>query len=331
MKNWCYFIGVDVSKNTLDLYCSVGRSHITIENGKQGFKTFLKWCKGLHIDLSKALVTMEHTGGYEHKFVYFCTQRNIDFVRLPGLEIKRSLGITRGKNDRVDAMRIAQYAEEKQKHLEPSKPLNSKILYLRELLNLRKRLVRTRASYKSTIKERMHQHDLPKKDFIVHQLSHLIEVESKAIRKVEEEIMQLINSDEQFRKNYDLLTSIKGIGKVNAWMTIAYTENFTSFQDGRTYAVYAGVVPFDHSSGTSIRGRSRVSQLANKEVKQELSQAARTAVQFDRELKEYAVRKLAEGKAWGVVMNNIKFKLVLRMFAVVKRGTNYVDKYQFAA
>jgi transposase len=64
-------------------------------------------------------------------------------------------------------------------------------------------------------------------------------------------------------------------------MTLAYTENFTSFTDPRRYAVFAGVIPFDQSSGTSINGKKRVSHLANKELKQELNQAMKAAIAHD--------------------------------------------------
>jgi transposase len=130
--------------------------------------------------------------------------------------------------------------------------------------------------------------------------------------------------------NFTLITSIKGIGKVNALMTIAYTENFTSFSNPRSYAVYVGVVPFDHSSGTSIRGRKKVSHLANKELKQELNQAAKSAIMWDKELNGYAENKL-KTKCYKIVLNNIKFKLILRMFAVVKKREMYVDNYRNAA
>jgi transposase len=130
--------------------------------------------------------------------------------------------------------------------------------------------------------------------------------------------------------NYRIITSIKGIGKINAWMTIAYTENFTSFPDARTYAVYVGVLPFGHRSGTSIKGRTRVSHLANKELKQELNQAAKAAINHDPELKAYAERKL-KNKCFSLVLNNVKFKLILRMFSLVKRGEMYVDNYRRAA
>lgn len=113
-------------------------------------------------------------------------------------------------------------------------------------------------------------------------------------------------------------------------MKIAHTENFTSFPDGRTYAVYVGVIPFEHSSGTSIKKRKRVSYLAHKELKSELSQAAKTAIQHDKELREYAERKL-KNKDYGLVLNNVKFKLILRMFSLVKRCEIFVENYKRSA
>ena len=102
------------------------------------------------------------------------------------------------------------------------------------------------------------------------------------------------------------------------------------FDSARSYAVYVGVVPFDNSSGTSLNGKKRVSNLANKELKQELNQAARVAMEWDKDLKQYAQNKL-KTKPYKLVLNNVKFKLILRMFSLVKRGEFYVDNYQFAA
>lgn len=273
---------------------------------------------------------MEYTGGYEYKLIQFCEVKNIPFMRIPGLAIKHSLGIIRGKNDKIDSKRIAQYGSEKHQSLETSKPLDKRIMALKELLSFRKRCVRDKAGCEATIKERKHIYPDLKNDIILKELEKKIQVNKKIIEEVEAEIKKIIEAHEDFKTNYELITSIKGIGKVNAWMTIAYTENFTSFPDGRTYAVYVGVIPFDHSSGISIRGRKRVSNLANKELKSELSQAAKSAMQYDKEIREYAERKLKQ-KDWGKVINNVKFKLILRMFAVVKRGTKYVDNYSKAA
>lgn len=330
MKKWDFILGVDVSRNTLDIHCAEVKEHIQILNGTEGFRKLVKWCKAFKIDMGKSALVMEYTGGYEYRLIQFCEAKKIPFIRISGLAIKRSLGIIRGKNDKVDSKRIAQYASEKYRSLEPSKPLDRRIIALKELLSFRKRCVRDKAGCEATIKERNHIYPDLKKDIIIKELEKKIRLNKGIIKEVEVKIKELVEANEDFKTNYDLITTIKGIGKVNAWLTIAYTENFISFPNGRSYAVYVGVIPFDHSSGISIRGRKRVSNLANKELKSDLSQAAKSAMQYDKEIREYAERKLKQ-KDWGKVINNVKFKLILRMFAVVKRGTKYVDNYKKAA
>ncbi len=108
----------------------------------------------------KSLVVMEYTGGYEYRFMQFCESLSVAYCRIPGLEIKQSMGMTRGKSDQADAFRIGQYGEEKRKRLEPSKPLDNHILRLKQLLSFRKRLVRERAGLESTVKERKHMYAL---------------------------------------------------------------------------------------------------------------------------------------------------------------------------
>jgi transposase len=157
-----------------------------------------------------------------------------------------------------------------------------------------------------------------------------IKADKKYINQLEQEIIEVIKADESMLLNYRIITSIKGIGPVNAWMTIAYTENFNSFTDGRKYAVFVGVIPFERSSGTSIKGPKRISHLAHKGLKQELNQAAKAAMSHDPEIGAYAERKL-KNKAYPLVLNNVKFKLILRMFSLVKRGEYYVENYKKAA
>jgi transposase len=279
-----FTIGIDVSKNTLDVYCSEIKQHRRITNDTAGFKAFLSFCRNEGIHLQQAFIVLEYTGGYEYKLLQFCESKNIAYLRIPGLAIKRSLGIVRGKNDKVDAARIAQYADEKYKQLDPEKPLNKSILRLKELLGFRKRLVRENAGYKSSVKERLHMYEVSAQDYIIKTFNKKLNANKKEIEHTEKLIAELIHNDETLLRNYSLLKSIRGIGNVNAWMTIAYTENFTSFTNPRSYAVYVGVIPFDHSSGISIKGRKRVSHIANKELKQELNQAAKSAIQWDKEM-----------------------------------------------
>jgi transposase len=240
------------------------------------------------------------------------------------------MGMVRGKNDKADSFRIGRYGEEKSDKLVPSKPLDKNILALKQLLSFRKRLIREKAGLQSTLKERKHMYEVKKTDTIIRIAQAKIKADQKHIDQVEREIKELIQSNEELFKNYRIITSIKGIGEVNGWMTIAYTENFTSFTDARAYGVYVGVVPFGHDSGTSIKGRKRVSHLAQKELKSELNQAAKTAITHDPELRAYAQRKL-KNKDYPLVLNNVKFKLILRMFSLVKRGETHVENYRKAA
>jgi len=330
MKNWNVILGVDVSKLSLDICCAERRLHIKIENCSKGFKQFIQWCRLNGITLNEVLVLLEYTGGYEYRFLQFCESINIAYCRIPGLEIKKSMGMVRGKNDKVDAYRIGQYGEEKSKRLVPSRPLNNSILDLRQLMSYRKRVVREKAGQLSTLKERIHMYGQRKADPIIKLLKMQIKNNSLVLAMVEGQIKELIGADDAMSKNYRILKSIKGIGPINAQMSIAYTENFCSFTDGRKYAVYVGVIPFEHSSGTSIRGRRRVSHMANKELKQELNQAAKSAMQHDPEIKSYAERKL-KTKPYNLVLNNIKFKLIMRMFSLVRREEMYVENYKISA
>lgn len=330
MESWNVILGVDISKLTLDICQAQRNLHIKIDNCAKGFTVFKKWCKANGIDLEKTLVVMEYTGGYEYRFMHFCESSSVSYCRVPGLEIKQSIGMTRGKSDQADAFRIGQYGEEKSKRLVPSKPVSDDILRLRQLLSFRKRLVRERAGLESTVKERKHMYVLKKPDTITHIAQAKIKADKKHIAQLEHEIMEVIKSDEQMLLSYRIISSIKGIGPINAWMTIAYTENFTSFTTARKYAVFVGVVPFEHTSGTSIKGRKRVSSLAHKELKTELNQAAKAAITYDPELRTYAERKLKH-KAYPLVLNNVKFKLILRMFSLIKRGEMFVDNYRKVA
>ncbi|MEJ7736108.1 MAG: transposase [Chitinophagaceae bacterium] len=208
MKNWEFTLGVDVSKNTLDISCSELNEHIKINNGTEGFVLFLKWCRNYGINLQKSFVVMEYTGGYEYKLLQFCETQNILYTRIPGLAIKKSLGITRGKNDKVDSARIAQYGEEKHKSLKASKPLNSAIISLKELLSFRKRLVRENAGYQSTIKEREHMYSVSKKDIVIKTLEQKQKANLKSIAAIEVQMMKIVNENEKIATNYMLITSV---------------------------------------------------------------------------------------------------------------------------
>ena len=132
-------------------------------------------------------------------------------------------------------------------------------------------------------------------------------------------------------RNQFLLQSIKGVGKVLSVATIIKTKNFTRFTNARKFACFCGTAPFEHTSGTSIRRKTRVSQLADKTMKSLLDLSAKTAIQYDKELRDYYLKRTSKGKPKMSTINIVRNKILYRMFAVIKRQTPFVENYLQAA
>ena len=144
-------------------------------------------------------------------------------------------------------------------------------------------------------------------------------------------VSDLIASDDQLKQANQLLQSIPGIGEQLATHMIVYTRCFSAFRSWRQFACYAGVAPFEYTSGSSIRGKSKVSHLANKKMKSLLHMGALNAIKHDLQMKLFYERKLQEGKNPMLVLNAIRNKLLARMFAVIERGSPYIQLAKFAA
>jgi transposase len=128
-----------------------------------------------------------------------------------------------------------------------------------------------------------------------------------------------------------LIRSVKGVGLILGINFLVYTGGFTLFDDWRKFACYAGIAPFEYQFGSSIRGKKKISHLANKHLKSLLSMAACSCIQFSKEMKSYYQKRLAEGKSKMSTQNIIRNKIVARVFAIVKRGTPFVEDFVKAA
>lgn len=322
------FIGIDISKKTLDIVIydpskkhSDSDTYRRVSNTQEGYSSFLSWLRRKGVPVSAVVVGLEHTGFYSFELRVFLENHRVDYCAFNPLHLKRSLGLVRGKNDRVDAERIAYFTYLHRDELVYSRLSGSVILRLQELSAERKVYVTQQAGYKALLTDRKGSQSTP----TLQRAQQMVDTLDKEIEAVEGEMTELIGQEPAIAANYALLTSIKGIGSINAISTIIHTNNFASFETARQYACYLGIAPFEHSSGTSVRGATRVSHMGARQLKADLSQAAKSAVVWDKELKGYYERKTKEGKAYGVVLNAVKFKLVCRMFAVVRRGTPFVE------
>ena len=100
--------------------------------------------------------------------------------------------------------------------------------------------------------------------------------------------------------------------------------------EAKKFACYVGVAPFEHTSGTSVRGKTKVSKMANMTLKKLLHMAAMSAIQCNEELKVFYQRKVAEGKNKMSVINAVRNKLISRVFACIKHRRRYQKDYQHA-
>lgn len=324
-------VGIDVSKEKLDVFIQLTSQHFIVQNDTQGFTMLLE--KIFTSTLCKKhdlLLCFENTGKYSKMLSVFLQSQEIFFVMAPSLEIKRSLGITRGKNDKIDAHRIARYAFEKQDRLNPTILPGAKIDKLKSLLSLREKLVKHRTAYKNGITDLNDCYNEGETSIIRDIQQRLINAVNIEIRNIEKEVDDLIGADQAMSSNFRLITSVRGIGRILGYYLIAFTENFISFNEARPFACFAGIAPFANSSG-KITGKSRVHPYANKQVKSLLNMAAMSAIQVKGEYREYYNNRVEAGKNKMSTLNIIRNKILFRAFAVVKRGSPYVDLHRYAA
>lgn len=332
MKKHC-LIGCDISKNTIDLFACPQTKSLKIKNNHEGFKQLQHWIAQLKIPAADLTLIMEHTGLYSYQFEAWLHAQGIAFTKVSGLAVKRSLGMIRGKNDAIDAARLARFGLEKADLLNAQPVPDAQLEELRQLCQLREELVATRTAYLNSYQQLEH---CLRDDACALNLSarqRLIDVCSEQIQAAEAQIEALRASHEPIAHSCRLLQSIVGVGPVLSTAMIIATANFTRFPNARSFACYCGTAPFEHSSGTSIRGKTRTSTMADKRIKTLLFLAASSAIRSDAELRAYYERRVAEGKHKRSVLNIIMNKLIWRMFAVIKHDRFFerdAQKYKAA-
>ena len=333
MKNYRTYLGIDVAKLTLD-YCLVTDDQQLereqILNTQKSINSFLKNLKKAGHELDQILFVFENTGIYSSLLSLVLSENELDYSQVPALEIKRSLGITRGKSDKVDAKEIAYYAKRNTDKITLSVLPELNLQQLKIIFSEREKTIAAIKVFERTMENEMF---LSKEVFgTVKAINRqTVKYLKKQLAMLDDKIKKLIREDEVLYKQQQLLKSIPGIGEITSVYLLMVTKGFTAFTNGRKFACYSGVAPFEHSSGTSIKGKTRVSHLADKKMKSLLHMVSLTAIKYDPELKEYYARKKAEGKHTMLVLNNIKCKIVYRIFAVIQRKSNFVNLQKFAA
>ena len=325
-------IGIDVGKSTLAVHLHLSNTARSFKNTDSGITQLLTWVdRNSGVAKDQCLYVVDQTGLYAYRLALALSQGDFSFVMASGLVVKNSSGIIRGKSDPIDAKALASYGYLWQEKLELYQMPSKVIIELKNLLKLRERMVKQRAGYKSSLKEQQKILKLDDHDLLVTSQSKLIDDLSQQIKAIEKRCRALIKSDKKLTELYRWITSIKGVGPQTAWHFIALTDGFKRFKGWRSFACYCGTAPFPYQSGSSIRGKTRVSHMANKQMKKLLNMCALSASRHDAELKGYYQKKIDQGKHKMSVINAVRNKIIARVFAVVKRQSNYVNTCKFAA
>lgn len=330
-KNW--FIGIDVSKNWVDVHC-VNLLGDTVfpstrfDNDIAGFEKMEARLQKTGVEWNKALYCLEHTGTHMLLLLSWLELQGREVVVEAALQIQRSIGLQRGKTDQVDAQRIAEYARLFRDKVRLFQLPSKALIGIKQLLTYRQQLVKIRTSFKNSLKSHQQYYSIAEDPMIIRDIEQQIKRLDETIKQVEDQIQKRLESDPDLKKNYQLTRSVKGIGLILAATLLVTSNNYTAFPDARKFNSYVGVAPFEHSSGSSIRGKTQTSHLGNKVVKTLLMNGANSAARYDPELRAYYQRKKQEGKDHKLVINAVAAKLIGRTFAVVKRGTPFVSTYQ---
>jgi transposase len=322
------FIGIDVSKDVLD-YAAVDQDNREVFrdkkclNDEKGLKELIKSLKE-YSNYYQLWVCLEHTGHFGGLACFYLEKENIPYFLLNPMEVKRSMGIVRGKTDSADALRIAHYGASNTHKLVPFTLPGKTLGKLKILFSIRARYVKIATQLKNGLKacEILHRTTPIKKE--LEEQRKLIDILDKKIAAIERRMFSEIQTESKLLKTFSKITQVVGVGPITALKCIIETDNFTRFSDPRKFNCHCGLAPFPYRSGSSIRGRTKTSKLRDKELKAILFKAAGSAIQHDHQLKAYYKRKISEGKNKLSVLNAVANKIVLRIFAVAKREEPFV-------
>lgn len=334
-KSTLHFVGIDISKETFDVAMVAKsdkediRSDVFTQD-KEGFKKFLRWVKqNTGEGFMSTVYCMEHTGIYNIALVEFLCEQNLAVCVENGKQIRLSMGLQRGKNDKIDARRIALYALKNEDELKQWQAPRKEIKALKALLTQRNLLIQAKVNLEQNINE-LRSVGLKDQVKLLSKYNKGLKGLVKDIEQIEADINMLVLQDENINKMFKQITSIPGIGAITAIHLIALTNEFKTISNGKQLACHCGVVPFEYTSGKSIKGKPHVHHAANKALKTLLHMCALAAIRVEGEFKKYYNRKIAEGKHKMSVLNAIRNKLILRVTAIIKKDRLYVENYVYS-
>jgi len=326
-----FYIGLDIAADDFaaSIYQSPGIPVIVkaaISNNPNGFTMLISWLKEHNINQANAVICMEATGVYSESIAHCLSAKGFRVSVEHPLKVKRAFDPTGHKTDPVDSKQIAEYAYryiDELKFLEPRQEIVEKI---KQLFTAREQFTKQKVA----IKNAMHAYAL-----------HIVQVElikqahqetltqlEKQIAKIDKELSRFIQQNPIIAQRVNNLKSIPGCGMLLAANLIAITDNFKHIDSHNTLAAFIGIVPYKHQSGTSVHKKPRIRHFGPQYTRKLLRLAAQSMVTHNIVFRQYYLRKLAEGKAKALVLNNVSNKLLKIACAMIRDNNSYIKEHR---
>ena len=313
------YIGIDVSKDSfVAAYpAKSGYTTKTFNNDTKGVRQFIKSLP------EESHCVMEATGNYSMLLLYLLQQAGFPVSMENPQKIKHfsraMMSVT--KTDEIDAKLIAMYGEKM--NPAPYKIPSESILLLKQKRTVLRQLKKHLAA---TLNLQQSLAVLPKQDPTSKtSVEQTIKFLRKQISKMEEEITNL--SNKEFKRQMDLLTSIKGIGNTLASALIVATGGFTYFTSAKQISRFLGLCPTYQQSGTSVNIKGHINRNGDTHLRSQLYIAALSSLRCNTACKEMYDRLRSNGKPGKVALVAITNKLIRQAFAVVNNNQPYIDGY----
>jgi transposase len=307
-------VGVDLAKSKFDfaLLQDTRIIHDVLPNDAAGAQALHQWLMARHIE--QAHICMEATGTYGDDLaagLHACGHR-VSILNPTVLKAFRQSTLTRTKNDRTDAVLLARYCaiHQPEAWTPPAPEVRELQALARRLENLQQ--MRQQEHNRLTSGERS--------TLVTDSLTIVLQALDTEIARLEQLIREHIQQHPKLQEQHDLLTTIPGIGAKTATTILAECGDLCSYSSARELAAYAGLTPKEFQSGSSVKGKPRLSKIGSSRLRQALYFPAISAKRYNPIIQAFCDRLLQRGKHKMTVIGAAMRKLLHLAYGVVKSG-----------
>jgi len=331
MKKNLFFIGLDIAKADFaaSIYKTPEQSIVTkeaIPNNPKGFEMLLLWLEDHHINKKNSRICMEATGVYSQAIAYYLLFQGFPISVEPPLKVKRAFDPVGHKTDPVDSKQIAEYAYRFQDELTSWQPRDEILEKIRQLLSIREQFTKQKVALDNSLQAYSRQR--VQVALIKKAQKETLNQLKKQIARIDKELANLIKQDPEIFQRASNLDSIPGCGMLLAAHLLVITENFTKIQNSKRLAAFIGIVPYQHQSGTSVSRRAKIRHFGPGPSRKLLRLAAQSVSTHNLTFRRYYLRKLDQGKAKPLVLNNIANKLLKVACTIIRNNTRYIKEHR---